>query len=175
MKAIFVVDMVNGFCKEGALYSNNIESIIVPIKNFLETQYKDNDIYFLNDAHSNDDIEMQSYPIHCLKNSKESQVVDELKKYAKNIIEKNSTNSFFALKKEILSKYDSFEIIGCCSDICILQFAITLKTYFNHLKQNKEIIVFKNLIATFNIPNHNSQEYHDFALNLMANAGIKIK
>lgn len=175
MKAIFVVDMVNGFCKKGALYSNNIESIIVPIKNFLETQYKDNDIYFLNDAHSSDDIEMQSYPIHCLKNSKESQVVDELKKYAKNIIEKNSTNSFFALKKEILSKYDSFEIIGCCSDICILQFAITLKTYFNHLKRNKEIVVFKNLIATFNIPNHNSQEYHDFALNLMANAGIKIK
>ncbi|AZZ65316.1 cysteine hydrolase [Metamycoplasma phocicerebrale] len=174
-KIIFVIDMVKGFCIKGNLASSDINKIVPNIKNYLEKN-KENKIVFINDNHSKNDIEMEVYPLHCLSGTEESEVVEELKPYAKTIIKKNTTNSFFAIEnKSIFEEFDTFEIIGCCTDICILQFALTLKTYLNFKNINKDVVVFKNLVDTFNSKDHNRIEYHNNALNLMNNAGIKIK
>lgn len=174
LNKIFVVDMVNGFALNGNLYSKNIENIIEPIANFLEKN-NGSSITFLCDSHDQDDIEMNEYPLHCLKNTIESEVVNKLTKYAKNIVYKNCTNSFFFINKEELHNFEKIELIGCCTDICVLQLALTLKTYFNSLKINKDIIVYSDLVATFDNENHNAKEFNDFALKLMKNAGIKVK
>lgn len=174
-KIIFVVDMLKGFCTIGPLASKDINNLVPNIAEFLEKN-KEEKIVFLCDSHSKDDIEMESYPIHCLNNTDESEIEDLLKPFAKEIINKNTTNSFLAIKdKSIFEDYDDFEIIGCCTDICVLQFALTLKTYLNSIHLNKDVIVFKNLVDTFDSENHNRKEYHDFALKLMANGGIIIK
>ncbi|MBW0595939.1 cysteine hydrolase [Mycoplasma anatis] len=174
LNKIFVVDMVNGFAHHGNLYSKNIEDIIKPIAKFLEIN-KSSSITFLCDFHEQDDIEMNEYPLHCLKNTSESEVVKELSKYIQNIVYKNCTNSFFFINKDELNKFDTIEIIGCCTDICVLQFATTLKTYFNSLKINKDIIVYSDLVATFDSEDHNAEEFNTFALKLMKNAGIKVQ
>ncbi len=172
-KILFVVDMVKGFCNFGNLASKKIASIISNIANHCKKN-KNVDNIFLCDAHSENDIEMNVYPIHCLKDSNESEIVDELKSFCQKRVDKNTTNSFFAIDKKCLQKYDEFEIVGCCSDICILQFALSLKTYLNSINQNKDVVVYKDMIATFDLPNHDSTQYHDFAIKLMQQAGIKI-
>ncbi|WP_027120360.1 isochorismatase family cysteine hydrolase [Mycoplasmopsis lipofaciens] len=173
-KLIFVIDMINGFCTEGPLASNRINNIVKSIKQYLIKNIQ-HDNYFLCDAHDKLDLEMNSYPIHCLKNSSESEIIDELKPYCKNRIDKNTTNSFFALDTEIYNDYDEFEIVGCCTDICILQFVLSLKSYFNFKNIDKPIIVFQNLVSTFDSLSHSYDEYHSFALKLMKNANIEIR
>ena len=47
------------------------------------------------------------------------------------IIEKNSTNGFFAMDIADYAYLDNFIVVGCCTDICVYQFVLALKTYFN--------------------------------------------
>jgi len=56
-----------------------------------------------------------------------------------------------------------------------LQLALSLRTYFNSLNKNSDIIIYKNLVDTYDSPNHNRNEYNEFALKIMAEANIKIK
>ncbi|BAP39626.1 cysteine hydrolase family protein [Metamycoplasma canadense] len=174
-KIIFVIDMLNGFCKIGNLSSMYIDKLVPKIRNFLLNN-KNEEIIFMNDWHSINDIELKTYCQHCLKNTDEVEIVDDLKEFAKNIVYKNTTNSFWAFEnKNFFDNYDNFEIIGCCTDICVLQFALTLKTYFNSKNQDKNIIVYSNLVDTFQTKNHNRKKFHKFALKLMENSGIIIK
>lgn len=173
-KLIIVVDMLNGFTKFGPLSSKNINAIIPNIKSYLINNKKYDNI-FLCDFHSKNDIEMKEYPLHCLANTEEAKIVDELVNFVKEIVNKNSTNGIFYLDLEKISKYDSIEIVGCCTDICVLQLALSLKTYFNKLMLDKNIIVLKDLVATFDSNVHDAKTYHSFTLSLMRNAGIIVK
>lgn len=174
-KLIIVVDMLNGFANKGVLASNEVKKIIPFIEKYLAIN-KQTDNLFVCDAHNIDDIEMEIYPPHCLINTEESEIVKELKPFAKKILFKNSTNAFHNIKKDNnLLKYDVYEIVGCCTDICVLQLAITLKTYFNEKKINKKVSVLSNLCATFDNPNHPAIKFHDYALKIMKLAGIDIK
>ncbi|MGX9364291.1 isochorismatase family cysteine hydrolase [Mycoplasma sp. 1781] len=177
-KIIFVIDMLNGFCNKGKMASIHINNLIPKIEKYL-FKNKNEKMLFVCDSHKENDVEMQSYPLHCLEETWEAEIVDELKPYVTDVIKKNSTNAFFAFVKsgliDLIYKYDVFEILGCCTDICILQFALTLKTYLNFKGLDKEIIIYKELVDTFENENHSRKAYHDFALELMKNSGIKIK
>lgn len=175
MKRInFVIDMLEGFTNQGPLSSALIQNIVPIIAKYL-TEHESEDNLFICDSHDKDDIEMKQYPYHCLANTKEAEIDSKLEKFAKNKLLKHSTNAFHNLNKNILKNYDEYVIIGCCSDICVLQFALTLKTYLNELKIDKDVVVFENLIATFDALNHDAQTYHEYALNLLKAAGIIIK
>ncbi|WP_255558977.1 isochorismatase family cysteine hydrolase [Mycoplasma sp. Ms02] len=171
-KAMFVIDMLNGFANQGPLSSENVKKIIPFIERELSTDEYTN--YFICDAHSENDIEMQQYPIHCLKDSQESQVVQELEKYVDHYVYKDTTNGFFEVSPAVYESYDEFYLTGCCTDICILQFGLSLKMYLNKIGSNKPVYVFKDGVSTFDSPDHNAAEFHEFALKLMANAGLKI-
>lgn len=175
MKRIcLVVDMLNGFAKEGALKSEYVLNLIPGIKNYLEANKNDDNI-FICDSHSKADLEMQAYPYHCLVNSHESKIVSELEKYVKKIVTKNTTNAIWHIDLNKIANYDEIVITGCCTDICVLQLALSLRTYFNSLNKNSDIIIYKNLVDTYDSPNHNRNEYNEFALKIMAEANIKIK
>ncbi|MEE3928413.1 isochorismatase family cysteine hydrolase [Mycoplasmopsis ciconiae] len=176
-KATIVIDMLNGFTKTGNLKSSHIQKIIPNIKNHLEKLDADEDILFVNDAHSESDLEMQQYPIHCLKNTYESEIVEELQPFASDakIYYKNTTNAFFDIPLNDLSKYKSISVVGCCTDICVLQFVLTLKTFFNKINSEQEITVLKDCTATFDSESHPQEVFHDLALKLMQNAGVKIQ
>ena len=130
---LFIVDINNGFAKGGALYSPRIENLINPIVNFTKSVSNDiKSIIAFTDYHTNKSTELLNYPTHCIENTIECEIVDELK-FIENIkiVKKNSTNGFFALDDLSFNNTDNIIIIGDCTDICIYQLAITLKSYFN--------------------------------------------
>lgn len=180
-KLIIVIDMLNGFAKFGPLASENVNKIIPKIYKNLS---RGDDVIFIADAHSEEDLEMQIYPLHCAINSQEAEIVEELQEFVNsdNVYYKNTTNAFWELLQKrdsknnshIFEKYDQFELMGCCTDICVLQLALSMRTYFNKISMNKDIVVDSSLVATFDSPNHNAKEFHDFALKVMKQAGIKI-
>lgn len=174
---LFIVDMNNGFAKSGALYSPRVESLIQPIANFARFIHSHKcPIVAFTDSHSSESIELRNYPSHCLANDLESDIVDEIKAIdGINIVPKNSTNGFFALESFDYTKFDNIIIVGDCTDICIYQFATTLKAYFNHLNIYKNIIVPVDLVDTYDIPNvHSAHLMNLVFLNSMIQNGINV-
>lgn len=175
---IFVVDMINGFAKEGALSDQDILKIVPDIKTLLD---KVRPSIFICDAHDLNSREFQAFPLHCIKNTDESKVIDELKPYAKKTIYKNSTNAFVSegvqsfIENE-LAAYQDIIIVGCCTDICIMQFALCMNTYLNQNElHDKKVIVPINMVETFHIPNaHDSMKWNEVACNLMLANAISV-
>lgn len=175
--ALFIVDINNGFAKKGNLSSDRVKSLIDPIYNFakpLEDKLKK--IIAFTDTHEENSIELLNYPIHCLKGSEESKIVDELLDIKNlEILPKNSTNAFFAMDIKILDDIDNIIIVGDCTDICIYQFAITLKSYFNQNNIVKNITVPINLVDTYDIENvHCAKLLNTVFLNSMIQNGINV-
>lgn len=175
--ALFIVDINNGFAKEGALYSDRIKSLITPIYEFVKPlEEKLNKIIAFTDTHDKNSVELNSYPEHCLVDTEECKVVDELLNIKNlEIIPKNSTNGFFAMDVNILDDIDNVVVVGDCTDICIYQFAVTLKAYFNEKNINKNIVVPMNLVDTYDIPFvHPGDLLNIVFLNSMLQNGVKL-
>lgn len=174
---LFIVDMNNGFAKEGVLSSPRVEEIIEPIADFGKAlSSKINTIVAFTDTHDEDAVEFKSYPAHCLRGDMESEVVKEILAIDNlEIIEKNSTNGFFAIDIEKYKDLDNFIVVGCCTDICVYQFVLTLKTYFNQNNLDKNIIVPMNLVETYDIDMVHSGDFlNTIFLNSMMQNGINV-
>ncbi|HJC35767.1 MAG TPA: cysteine hydrolase [Candidatus Merdibacter merdavium] len=169
----FVVDMVNGFVKEGALHDDAIRDLCVPIRSLIDAlQCR---TLFVADSHPPMSREFITYPKHCVIGSGEDEVIDELQPYIHQLIRKNSTNAFFApdfqqLLQEELTAYRDIIITGCCTDICIMQFALTLNAWLNeHNHSDMRVIVPLDCVDTYHI-----EGVHDaFACNAFAIANMK--
>lgn len=174
---LFIVDMNNGFAKEGALSSPRVEKIISPIEDFAKNiASKIHTVVAFTDTHDEEAVELKSYPSHCLRNDKESQVVNELLDIENiEIIEKNSTNGFFAMDINKYKELNNFIVVGCCTDICVYQFVLTLKTYFNQNNLDKNIVIPMNLVETYDIDMvHPGDMLNTIFLNSMIQNGIKV-
>ena len=172
---LFIVDMNNGFALEGTLSSPRVAEIISPIADFSKKlSSRINTFVAFTDTHDEKSVELKSYPTHCLRGDKESEVVDEIANIDNlEILEKNSTNGFFVLDMEKYKDLDNFIVVGCCTDICVYQFVITLKTYFNQNNLDKNIIVPMNLVETYDIDMiHSGDLLNTVFLNSMIQNGI---
>lgn len=174
---LFIIDMNNGFAKKGALYSDRVEALINPITNLAKIlEAKNCEIIAFTDSHNKDSIELRSYPTHCLENDYESKIVDEISTIKNlKVIPKNSTNGFFCLEDKNFKNIDNIIVVGDCTDICIYQFVVTLKAYFNQNNIDKNIIVPMNLVDTYHIDNiHNSEIMNIVFLNSMIQNGVEV-
>ena len=179
---LIIVDMVNGFVREGNMASPNIEHIIPEIEK-LANDFS-NDVFkkvaFVKDTHEIGAREFDRYPQHCVKNTNEAQNVDELRKYEKMALnyEKNSTCAIF--NKELLDDINKMRnlkkvvIVGCCTDICVMNLAIPLQCYFDENDYDVEIVVPRNAVETYDAPIHNAEEWNHMAFKFMDQAGIKL-
>ena len=176
-KMIFVIDMINGFCKEGALADPRIMGIVPELHEYLE-KFEGAKVC-VRDCHDKDALEFADFPPHCEKDSKESELIDELKDVLEGAkdVPKNSTCALFApgmmdyIKEE---KPEEIVVTGCCTDICILNFVTALKNYLNQEGVKCDIIVYKELVDTYDSPNHNRNVYNAMALTLMEQCGAKV-
>lgn len=174
---LFIVDINNGFAKEGNMYSSRVNNLINPIVNFTKSISKDiKSIIAFTDYHTDESVELLNYPTHCLKDTIECEIVDELKSIDNiKIVKKNSTNGFFALSNLDFNNTDNIIIIGDCTDICVYQLAITLKSYFNQNNISKNIIVPMNLVDTYHVDNvHPAELLNIVFFNSMIQNGIKV-
>ncbi len=181
-EAVFQIDMNNGFCEKGNLADPTIKNIvpnIIPIiRAVLE---KGEGYYVVNDKHNKNSVELKRYDGHC-DNEEETRTIKELaiyEQYANRIFYKNSTCALFAPgMMEMLMEMVSLKrviIVGCCTDICIQNFAIALRNFFDELNMDVEIIVPKNAVETFHIPKiHDRQVNNERAYTVMENTGIRL-
>ena len=171
--------MVNGFIKEGALHDEKINLITPNIIDLIEDG--EQRVIFITDAHPPKTREFNSYPSHCVIGTSESEIIDELKPYVDEVMKKNSTNTFTspAFQEFIQTRikdYQDIILTGCCTDICILQFALCLNAWLNeHNYMNHRIIIPIDCIDTYHIDEiHDSILNNEFSIKNMEGNGIKI-
>lgn len=181
--ALFVVDMVNGFVYSGALASPRVAAIVENVVDLNKKMKGYKKVFFL-DTHDENSLEFRSFPMHCIKGEFEAELIAELKTKDSEgqetfYIEKNSTNGFHSdgFKQWIKTyedKVDNYVITGCVTDICVLQFALTLKTYFNEKNKSVRLIVPANTVETYDGGSHDGDLINLFALYNMHTSGIEI-
>lgn len=182
-KCLIVVDMVNGFVRSGVLHDEEIaKTIPFQIKLVKETLNAEELVIFIKDTHNINSKEFKrfGYTTHCLKDTYESELVDELKVFEnKNntiSIEKNSTSFMEAPQfRKIIKELDNvseYDIVGCCTDICVVNGTIGLANYMDEWNKDVNISVFEEGIATY--AENNRQNYVDAAKLLMEQQGIKL-
>ncbi len=174
---VFIVDMIGGFAKEGALYSERTEKLIPKIVSFTQRcKEKDLELIAFADTHPADSPEFEGYPIHCLEGSEESLVIPELSGY--RLFPKNSTNAMFAPGfLDWLAENENknqFIITGVCTDICVYQFAVALKCWFNQKNVKKDVIVPLSMVDTFHLGLHDADLFNTLFLNSMLDNGIRV-
>ncbi len=181
-KALIVVDMVNGFVREGALHDDNIARVIPrQIELIREYQNVGELVIFIQDTHTKESTEHKRFPdYHCLKGSGEEEIVEELKPFTSLdntiCIPKNNTSfmesePFRDAMKEA-SNIKEFDIVGCCTDICICNGPMGLANYLDEHNRDCVIRVHKDAVATF--AEDNRQNYVDAAYLLMEQQGIQL-
>ncbi len=176
---LVIVDMINGFVKEGALASPRIRNIIPSVSEIIsKCREKNIDIIAFADCHTENSAEFESFPVHCMKDTPESELIDEIKDKVLTVIFKNSTNGFHAPEfQKILEKnsqIENFIVCGDCTDICVHNFCITLKTYFNQIDRKSRIIVPLNAVETYDGEIHNADFMNLSALTIMKTNGIEL-
>ena len=179
---LIVVDMVKGFTDQGALHDKEIKKIIVRQKEIIEeAQKKGYLIVFIKDTHDKDSTDLKRFGNvgHCMKGTKEAEVTEELKEY-ENMpntisIEKNSTSFMEAPQfREIIGQAQNIKdinIVGCCSDICVINGAMGLANYCDQWNREVEIKIHEDAIATFD--EKNRQDYTNAAKLLGELQGIQ--
>lgn len=181
-KMLYVIDMVNGFTTSGALADPYImHTIPEQIKLIEKFNQEKQGIAFVTDCHEKNSIEItsKSFPEHCIIGTPEAEVVEELKPYQAGAItyQKNSTSTLFApnMMNDLKQMKDLKEIIGvgCCTDICVLNFLIPLKNYFNQLNLDINVFAVQSAIETYHhAVLHDRDYYNKIAYDLMKQAGI---
>lgn len=178
--AVIILDMINGFAKEGALASPRVEAVIAENARLL-SEAKERGLLAVAfaDEHTEVSPEFGSFPIHCLKDTLESQVVEELAAVGGYVrIGKNSTNGFLepALAQWLAEHgaVDHFILIGDCTDICVLQMAQALKAWFNRQDRISRLIVPMSAVETYTLGAHDGELMNVMALCMMATSGIEI-
>lgn len=177
-RMIFIIDMVNGFVKEGGLADLGILRIVPTIKEVIKNY--DGILVEVKECHNIASLEFKNFPPHCLDGTFEAETCDELKEDLKDSYKfyKNSTSALFSKGLfEFICKNQPKEIIimGCCTDICIMNFAIPLKNLFNELGLDIDIVIYEEAVDTYDSPNHNREEYNDMAFKLMKQSGVIVK
>lgn len=174
-----VIDMVNGFIKNGALCDSRQKLLARPVADFARLCVRRGmtGVAFA-DRHTLDSIELRDYPPHCLAGSGECELISELEGIGLNVFAKNSTNGFlepeFSAWLEASPQFTHFVLSGVCTDICVLQFALSLKAWFNMKNRPVRIILPLGLTDTYSAPNHDGDTLGAAALRLMALNGIEL-
>ena len=166
MKTLIVIDMQKDFVN-GTLGTNEAVAIVENVRNKIQEYYKNGDqIIFTRDTHFEnylDTNEGKNLPVvHCIKDSDGWQIFEGLEVPGAIYIDKPSFGytewNKFDLGNEI-------ELIGLCTDICVVSNALIIKANF----PESEVSVDASCCAGV------TPETHKAALETMKMCQIKIK
>ena len=126
---LIVVDMVNGFVREGVLHDEKIADVIPrQIELIKDAKSRGDLIVFIKDTHDENAVEFKRFggTKHCVRGTSEANLVDELLPFENDedtiSIEKNSTSFMEApeFRNLIAELYniERVDVVGCCTDIC---------------------------------------------------------
>lgn len=139
MKILIVVDMQNDFI-DGTLGSKSAESIVNNVVNKI-AEYKNAKfpVIFTRDTHTDEYLTTQegrNLPIeHCIFNTGGWNISSNLDTKNSEVIDKPAFGSLDLPKA--VSKYkgiEEIELVGLCTDICVISNSIILKAAFPEVK-----------------------------------------
>lgn len=192
--AILIVDVINGFCKAGALASPRVNKIVPPIVQLLSGAWKAGvrQMVLSQDTHEPDAVEFTTWPPHCIRGTEEAETVDEIKQlpffdrmanFPKNSlssVQKTGFSNWLADHPEL----DTFVIVGDCTDLCIYQMAMHLRLEADAHQLKRRILVPADCVQTYDFPTeaalqagakpHPGDIIHEFFLYHLALNGIEV-
>ncbi len=133
MKFLIVVDMQNDFIS-GALGSVAAEAIVEAVVNKVKSF--DGTVIFTRDTHAADYLntrEGRHLPVeHCIENTYGWQICDALLPYAEITLDKPTFGSMelTGLIRNMTDDIEHIELVGLCTDICVISNAMLLKAAF---------------------------------------------
>ena len=167
MNFLIVVDMQVDFIT-GSLGSELakaiVPNVVEKVRNFKGK------VIFTRDTHFEDYLNTQegrNLPVaHCVKDSDGWQICEELKPYAKTVIDKITFGSIELPNfiKSFGEPIEKIELCGLCTDICVISNAFILKASF------PEVPISVDAYCSAGV----TKESHDNALNAMKAIQIEI-
>ena len=177
MEVLIVIDMQNDFVS-GALGTPEAQAIVPnvidKIDDYHNQIFKKRKIIFTQDTHGDNYLETEegknlSVP-HCLLHTEGWELISEIKDFYETLCDNEPIDcirkgTFGSIKlPEALNQYaldiESIELIGLCTDICVISNAIIAKSQF----KNIPIYVDASCCAG------TTPEAHDKAIDLMKNS-----
>lgn len=157
-KLLIVVDMQKDFV-DGALANPNAQAIVPAVTEFVKN-WKD-DVFFTRDTHTEaymDTLEGKKLPvIHCVKGTPGWEIIDELKPFVKDVIDKPVFGSWELGERIREGGYDDVTLIGVCTGICVISNAAIVRA----ANPETNVRVMKDLCACI------TPETHRIALDAM--------
>ena len=135
MKILCVIDMQNDFI-DGALGTKEAVAIVENVKKKIEAYRKNGDIViFTRDTHTEDYMNTQEgrkLPVpHCIKGTFGWEISSALNTENSLIIDKPTFGSYeLAERIAEFEGVSEIELIGICTDICVISNAMLLKAKF---------------------------------------------
>ncbi len=129
-KTLIVVDMQNDFIN-GSLGTKEAQAIVQNVRNKIgEYQERGDEIIFTRDTHQTDYLntpEGKKLPVeHCIEGTKGWQIADGLETEGAVYIDKPT----FGWTHWKDRTFDEIEMVGLCTDICVVSNALILKAEF---------------------------------------------
>jgi nicotinamidase-related amidase len=188
------IDMLNGFCYEGTLASPRAAACVQPIANLFQRAYERGVRNFVSiqEWHSEQAEEFKAYGEHCVRGSREAELVRELAslRFVRDIeiVHKNSLHTIVETTMEQWlenhSLVDTFIVTGVCTDLCTYDLALDLKLRGNTRDIPRRVIVPANCVNTYDLPvaaakqigalPHDGELAHVYSLYMMALNKIEV-
>ena len=184
--ALFNVDTNMGFVYSGPM-ANPLAVDKVPkiVELFTSANEKNIPIVCTTEGHNENCLEFNAFPPHCIIGSEEAKIIPELEKFKVDLTaHKNSTNAFHENEiKEWLSNNPNITSIVFCgfvTDICVMQLAVSVKTYCTNINRKMDVVICEPAVASYDLNvgdlqlNHNAELNHLMALRFMLDVGCII-
>jgi nicotinamidase-related amidase len=173
-KLLIVVDMQNDFLFDAL--KNKVGAALIPqmqdkIREYMEDGYE---VVFTRDTHAYNYMETEegkNLPVpHCIKGTHGWEIVDSLKEFVTEdtkVFDKVTFGSdgIYKYLETYGHKFDEIELIGVCTDICVISNALILKSLLPEI----DVYVYDDLCAGL------SPEAHEAALTVMKDCQIIVK
>ncbi len=135
-KTLIVIDMQNDFI-DGSLGTKEAQAIVQKVKERIE-EYKEHkdEIIFTRDTHGEnylDTPEGKKLPVkHCIKNTDGWQISDQLDTTDSICVDKGTFGWLYwdKTKEQHGLEMKEIELVGLCTDICVVSNALILKAMF---------------------------------------------
>lgn len=169
MRVLVVVDMQKDFI-DGSLGTKEATLIVNNVINKIKEYENSGDlIIYTKDTHENNYLttnEGKHLPVeHCIKGTAGHDIPKEILRDHNVIIEKPTFGSIDLISYLKNIEFDSVELIGLCTDICVISNALLIKAHF----YEKDVLVDSSCCAGVT-PNS-----HLEALNTMRMCQIEVK
>ena len=158
---VLVVDLLNGFCREGPLASPRVGSLASPAAEFLARLWGLGVRRFgvAADAHEPDSLEFRVFPPHCIRGTAEAEDVAELaalpfwpavSRFGKHSLTVGLEPAFEAWLSAAPVVRTWF-VIGDCTDLCVYQAAMHLRLRANRRGEDVDVVVPVDLVDTYDL------------------------